>query len=93
MTSDNVRFDAEEGHDFFLADDEGRQTTRVIVARGHLVNADALEVGDRVSVFGFTDRVARAPSDAAPLDHEARSLALRSPSTRASKTGSTSPRA
>ena len=55
MTSDNVRLAVEEGHDFFLADEEGGEPACVIVARGHLVNADGLAAGDRVSVFGFTD--------------------------------------
>jgi hypothetical protein len=55
--TDNVRLEVEEGHDFFLTDEEG-QTARVIAARGHLLDADALDAGDVVSVFGFTDRVA-----------------------------------
>jgi hypothetical protein len=77
MTTDNVRFVAEEGHDFFLVDEEGSETACVIAARGHLVNADALCVGDRVSICGFTDRTTRGPSRAAPLDRAARALALR----------------
>jgi hypothetical protein len=78
MTSANVRFDVEEGHDFFLAADDPQETLCVIVARAHLVNARGLAVGDRVSVFGFTDRLGRPASGAAPLDRGARSLALRS---------------
>jgi hypothetical protein len=77
MTTDNVRFEVEEGHDFFLTDDEG-QTARVIAARGHLLDAAALDPGDRVSVFGFTDRAAdRALSGADWIDGEALGLALR----------------
>jgi hypothetical protein len=77
MTTDNVRFVAEEGHDFFLVDEKGGETACVIAARGHLLNADALVGGDRVSVFGFTDRAARSPSHAPPLDRGARALAVR----------------
>ena len=55
--TDNVRLVVEEGHDFFLTDDAG-ETLRVIVERGHLINEGQLVTGDRVSVFGFTDRVA-----------------------------------
>ena len=60
MSTHNVRALVEEGHDFFLTDAEAR-TVCVIVARGYLINDDHLSSGDRVSVFGFTDRVA-APS-------------------------------
>jgi hypothetical protein len=56
MNTDNVRAEVEEGHDFFLTDEKDGETACVIVARGHLINADGLEVGDRVSVFGFADR-------------------------------------
>jgi hypothetical protein len=56
MYTDNVRLAVEEGHDFFLTDEAG-QTLRVIVTHGHLINDDQLVSGDRVSVFGFTDRV------------------------------------
>ncbi len=56
MNTDNVRVAVEEGHDFFLTDDEDGETACVIVARGHLINADTLDAGDRVSVFGFADR-------------------------------------
>jgi hypothetical protein len=77
MTTDNVRLVAEEGHDFFLVDEEGGETACVIAARGHLLNADSLLAGDRVSVFGFTDRTARRPSHAPPLDRGARALAVR----------------
>ncbi|HVU51135.1 MAG TPA: hypothetical protein VHL80_10640 [Polyangia bacterium] len=65
----------EEGHDFFLVDEEDGQTACVIVARGHLVNDDRLEPGDRVSVFGFTD--AAAVGHAEPLDRGGLSLAVR----------------
>jgi hypothetical protein len=81
MNTDNVRGVTEEGHDFFLTDvsKNGRgETLCVMVARGHLVNADALVAGDRASVFGFTDVVARrAPGSPGP-GREPRMLALRS---------------
>jgi hypothetical protein len=57
MNTDNVRLLVEQGHDFFLTDDAG-ETTRVIATRGYLINGDELAPGDRVSVFGFADRVA-----------------------------------
>jgi hypothetical protein len=78
MATDNVRVVVEEGHDFFLTGENEVQTACVIVARGHLVNASELSAGDRVSVFGFTDRAARGLPDAHPLDRGARALALRS---------------
>jgi hypothetical protein len=71
--TDNVRLVVEEGHDFFLTDDAG-QTLRVIVERGHLINEDQLVVGDRVSVFGFTDKVT-APGG--PLERAALEPAVR----------------
>jgi hypothetical protein len=74
MNTDNVRFAVEEGHDFFLTDEEDR-TACVIVSRGHLINDDELLSGDPVSVFGFTDRVAAPRAD--PLDRGALVLALR----------------
>jgi hypothetical protein len=77
MNTDNVRFAVEEGHDFFLSDEKGGQTACVIVARGHLVNADVLDVGDRVSVFGFTDETTRGAFLGDALERRARSLALR----------------
>jgi hypothetical protein len=60
MTADNVRTTVEEGHDFFLVE-EGEPTARVIASRGYLLNADSLDAGDQVSVFGFVDS-APAPS-------------------------------
>jgi hypothetical protein len=77
MNTDNVRFEVEEGHDFFLVDEKDRQTACVIVARGHLVNAESLVVGDRVSVFGFTDSTPLALAPREPLDRRARALAVR----------------
>jgi hypothetical protein len=77
MDTDNVRLAVEEGHDFFLLDEKGGEAACVIVARGHLVNADGLGAGDRVSVVGFTDETTLAPSRSAPLDRRARSLAIR----------------
>lgn len=56
MSTDNVRLQVEEGHDFFLTDEEG-ETARVIAARGALINADTLAPGDRISVFGYVDRI------------------------------------
>jgi len=77
MDTDNVRFALEEGHDFFLIDEEG-QTACVIVARGHLINADELLAGDRVSVFGFVDRVAASRAPGVDfLERDARAPALR----------------
>jgi hypothetical protein len=77
MNTDNVRLTVEEGHDFFLTDDEGR-TACVIVARGHLVNADQLVAGDVVSVFGYLDRVAGPRAAGADIfDRDARALAVR----------------
>jgi hypothetical protein len=77
MSTHNVRFLVEQGDDFFLIDEEG-QSACVIAARGHLINADRLVAGDRVSVFGFTDRVAdpRRGTDG-PGTRDARVLALR----------------
>jgi hypothetical protein len=78
MNTDNVRFVVEEGHDFSLRDEAG-ETACVIAARGILINSDLLKEGDRVSVFGFTDRV--ADPRGLPPDHPARdasALALRS---------------
>ena len=80
MNTDNVRGAVEEGHDFFLTDDlePAGKTACVIVARGHLINADELLSGDRVSVFGFTDFVAaRGASQADPFDRASREPALR----------------
>jgi hypothetical protein len=77
MNTDNVRLAVEEGHDFFLVDERGGETARVMVARGHLVNDDVLLAGDRVSVFGFTDETPAPPDRADPLDRGARSLAVR----------------
>jgi hypothetical protein len=76
MSTHNVRATVEEGHDFFLTDEEGR-TACVMVARGHLVNAEQLISGDRVSVFGFTDLVAAAAPHAASIDRAAFAPALR----------------
>jgi hypothetical protein len=78
MTTDNVRCTVEDGHDFFLTDEEG-ETLRVIAARGVLVNADTLEPGDRISAFGFVDRVLDStPRGVDALTRGATSLALRS---------------
>jgi hypothetical protein len=78
MYTDNVRFVVEEGHDFFL-DDAAGETACVISARGILINADGLKDGDRVSVFGFTDRVAdRRGQEADLLTRAASTLAIRS---------------
>jgi hypothetical protein len=60
MTADNVRITVEEGHDFFLVE-EGGAAVRVIAARGYLLNADSLDAGDRVSVFGFIDQAPAPP--------------------------------
>jgi len=57
MSTHNVRFLIEQGHDFFLIDEEGGAAC-VIASRGHLINAAELVAGDRASVFGFTDKVA-----------------------------------
>jgi hypothetical protein len=79
--TDNVRVVVEQGHDFFLTCEAtaGRATTHVVVARGHLVNAEELRDGDRVAVFGFTDRVAgRGATRRDPLDRGASDLVLRS---------------
>jgi hypothetical protein len=74
----NVRRLLEEGHDFFVTDDAG-QTACVIAARGHLINADRLADGDRVSVFGYVDRVADARGEArSPHARGELSLAVRS---------------
>jgi hypothetical protein len=79
MNTDNVRLTLEEGHDFFLTDEEegSRQTACVIAARGHLINAVALVPGDRVSVFGFTDRDATFAARAARVDRGGAMPALR----------------
>jgi hypothetical protein len=78
MDTENVRFTVEDGHDFFLTDKEG-EALRVIVARGVLVNTDTLRAGDRISAFGFVDRVLDpAPRDADSLTRGATSIALRS---------------
>lgn len=81
MSTDNVRVVVEQAHDFFLTCDVGgdKAATRVIVARGHLVNAAELQDGDRVSVFGFTDRTAgRGGARRDPMDRGATGLAVRS---------------
>jgi hypothetical protein len=78
MDTDNVRFAVEDGHDFFLTDDKG-ETLRVIAARGVLVNADTLVPGDRISAFGFVDRVLDSrPHGADALTRGPTSVALRS---------------
>jgi hypothetical protein len=78
MDTDNVRFTVEDGHDFFLTDEEG-ETLRVIAGRGVLVNADTLSAGDRISAFGFVDRVLDSvPRGADALTRGATSVALRS---------------
>ena len=88
MSTDNVRLVVEEGHDFFLTDEKGPQTqvraldgaetVCVIAARGHLVNADQLAAGDRVSVFGFIDRVAHPrPAGLGRSARELSALAVR----------------
>jgi hypothetical protein len=79
--TDNVRVVVEQGHDFFLTCEVGgdRAATRVVVARGHLVNAEELEEGHRVSVFGFTDRMAgRGAARRDPMDRGATGLCVRS---------------
>jgi hypothetical protein len=81
MSTHNVRFAVEEGHDFFLTDEDGDgagETACVIATRGHLVNAERLAAGDRVSAFGFTDRVAQARPSVVETSARARvALALR----------------
>jgi len=80
MTRHNVRLLAEEGHDFFLADDAGR-TAIVQVAGGYLIGGPDLtvEAGDRVEVFGFVDHVIDrgAPLGASHPRGEPIALALR----------------
>jgi hypothetical protein len=77
MTSHNLRLDLEEGHDFFLVAEDGR-TARVISRRGHLVNAERLDAGDRVSVFGATDLVAgSSETSSLAADRDARRFAVR----------------
>lgn len=79
--TDNVRVVVEQGHDFFLTCETGgdRAAASVLVARGHLVNAAELQDGDRVSVFGFTDRIAgRGDARRDPMDRGATGLAVRS---------------
>jgi hypothetical protein len=76
MNTDNVRFELEVGHDFFLVEEKGAQTACVIAARGHLLDADALQAGDCVSVFGFVDVTAQ-PTRATPFERGPRSLAVR----------------
>ncbi|HEX4405029.1 MAG TPA: hypothetical protein VH560_09385 [Polyangia bacterium] len=78
MDTENVRFAVEDGHDFFLTDDKG-STLRVIAARGVLVSADTLVAGDRISAFGFVDRVLDSgPASVGALNRGATSIALRS---------------
>jgi hypothetical protein len=77
MEAHNVRLDVEEGHDFLLVEETGR-TARVIAARGHLINAERLEVGERASVLGMTDLVLDASDGGgAARDRGVRVLALR----------------
>ena len=74
----NVRLMVEEGHDFFLTDPEGRSVC-VITARGHIINARRLRDGDRVSVFGYIDRVVDARAQARTANARvATALAVRS---------------
>jgi hypothetical protein len=77
MTADNVRLLVEEGQHFFATDEYGR-TARVIAANGYLINADALDAGDQVSVFGFTDRITDRRGLAGDLPtRDAQTLAVR----------------
>jgi hypothetical protein len=62
-----VRVLIEEGNDFLLTDGEGERAcvnACVLVAGGHLINADILAEGARVSVFGTVDRIADARAGA-----------------------------
>jgi hypothetical protein len=80
MTAHNVRLAVEDGSDFFLdeASRDSRRTACVISARGHLVNAQRLDRGDAVSVFGVTDLVLDASGRRGGVERQARVLALRS---------------
>jgi len=76
--ADNVRLLVEEGHDFFIIPDGGGQVVCVIAARGHLINADRLAEGDRVSVFGTVARVADPRAESrSPRARGALALAVR----------------
>jgi hypothetical protein len=70
----------DEGHDFLLGEagpheaspdqagsgEAQTQAVACVIARGgYLINADALHAGERVSVFGFTDRVVEGARAAA----------------------------
>jgi hypothetical protein len=78
MSTDNVRLQVEEGHDFFLTDEQG-ETACVIAARGVLINADTLAPGDRISVFGYVDRILDPRGQVSdPLARGTLTLALRS---------------
>lgn len=77
MTGDNVRLLVEEGQHFFVTDGYGR-AARVIAGNAYLVNAEVLDAGDQVSVFGFTDRVADPRGSAGDLlTRETSELAVR----------------
>jgi hypothetical protein len=57
IAADGVRQLAEQGGDFLLSLGDG-EVVRVLAEGGHLVSADALRIGDVVSVFGFADETA-----------------------------------
>jgi hypothetical protein len=82
MTNEhNVRLLVEEGHDFFLTDASG-QVALVMAAGGHLIGAPgiAIDAGDLVEVFGFTDQVIEpgSPLGSSNPRGEPIALALRS---------------
>lgn len=68
----------EEGHDFSLVDDTG-QSLCVIAVGGHLINAEEMGEGDRVSVVGYIDRIAEPRAQrGSPHARGELSLAVRS---------------
>jgi hypothetical protein len=84
MTTDNVRFLVEEGHDFLVEDETG-QAVRVIAAGGMLLGeggrpGGTIDHGDPIEVLGFVDRLIDpdAPAGSRHPRGEPLVLALRS---------------
>jgi len=77
----NVRLLLEEGHDFFLAAPSGQEVLEVLIlaAGGWLAGGPgtALDVGDRVEVLGFVDRLIHGSSRSSHPRGEPIALALR----------------
>ncbi|HET6147998.1 MAG TPA: hypothetical protein VFH68_10750 [Polyangia bacterium] len=73
----NVRLLVEEGHDFFLLSASGQEVL-VLASGGWLTGGSgtALDVGDRVEVLGFVDRVIDHGSRSSPRNPRGEPIAL-----------------